>query len=145
MNPPVNWSSLGGKEHQDLQAALDFLRTVKSENKNKLVGERFGVYGVELGALSALKAAQHDNQIKALVLDSIPRSSDELANAAITNRTGIDIRLIKSLAISATKLYMLGAYDPSPACDAAASLRDQRVLLLTGAGRWLPDLLNSEP
>ncbi|HJX93050.1 MAG TPA: hypothetical protein VJ372_21325 [Pyrinomonadaceae bacterium] len=133
MNPPVNWSSLGGKEHQDLQAALDFLRTVKSENKNKLVGERFGVYGVELGALSALKAAQHDNQIKALVLDSIPRSSDELANAAITNRTGIDIRLIKSLAISATKLYMLGAYDPSPACDAAASLRDQRVLLLTGA------------
>jgi len=91
------------------------------------------VYGVELGALSALKAAQNDNQIKALVLDSIPRSSDELVNAAVTNRTGIDIRLVKSLAISATKLYMLGAYDPSPACGVAASLRNQRVLLLTGA------------
>jgi hypothetical protein len=76
MDPPVKWSSLGGKEDDDLLAALDFLRTVKSETKGKLVGDRFGLYGVELGGISALRAAHSDNQIRALVLDSIPRSSD---------------------------------------------------------------------
>src|SRR5204863_188374 len=74
MNPLVKWSALGNKEGEDLLAALDFLRTLKSENQAKLVGDRFGVYGVELGAASALKAAVPDKQIKALVLDSIPRS-----------------------------------------------------------------------
>jgi pimeloyl-ACP methyl ester carboxylesterase len=133
INPLVKWSSLGGQEDEDLLAALDFLRTVKSDNKNKLAGDRFGIYGVELGALSAVRAAQKDNQIRALVLDSIPRSSDELASAAVTNCTGIDSNLVKALAIPATKLYMLGAYDESNVCDVAASLRDQRVLLLTGA------------
>jgi pimeloyl-ACP methyl ester carboxylesterase len=133
MNPPVKWSSLGGREDEDLLAALDFLRNVKSDNKTKLVGDRFGLYGVELGAYSALKAAQPDNQIKVLVLDSIPRSSNELLNAAVTNCTGLNSRLLNSLALPATRLYMMGAYSPTNACEIAASLRDQRVLLLSGA------------
>ena len=133
MNPPVKWSAIGGREDSDLLAALDFLRNVKSDNKTKLVGDRFGIYGVELGALSALKAARPDNQIKALVLDSIPRSANELLQAEITNCTGIDSRLLRSLAVAATRVYMLGAYDQTNSCDLAAALRDQRVLLLTGA------------
>jgi pimeloyl-ACP methyl ester carboxylesterase len=133
MNPSVKSSSLGAREDEDLLAALDFLRTVKSDNKAKLVGDRFGIYGVELGALAALRAGPHDNQIKALVLDSIPSSSDELVNSAVTNCTGIDSRLLKAVALSATKLYMLGDYDQSNVCDAAASLKDQRVMLVSGA------------
>ena len=133
MNPLVGWSSLGGREAEDLLAALDFLRNVKSENKTKLVGDRFGLYGVELGAYSALNAAKPDNQIKALVLDSIPRSSDELLNEAITNCTGIDNRLLIYLSRSAMRFYTLGAYSSTNACEIASSLRDQRVLLLSGA------------
>ena len=133
MNPLVKWSSLGGRDDEDLLAALDFLRNVKSENKTKLVGDRFGLYGVELGAYSALKAAKPDNQIKVVVLVSIPRSSTELLNTAITNCTGIDNRLLNYLSRSATQIYMLGAYSPTNACEIAASLRDQRVLLLSGA------------
>lgn len=133
VNPPVKWSSLGGKDDEDLLAALDFLRNVKSDNKTKLVGDRFGVYGVELGAYSAIKAASTDNQIKALVLDSVPRSPNELLGAAVTNCTGIDNRLLNSLVGPATRLYMLGAFDQTTTCDAAKSLRDQRVLLLSGA------------
>jgi len=33
----------------------------------------------------------------------------------------------------AMKVYMLGSYDNADACEFAASLRDQRVLLLSGA------------
>ena len=133
MNPLVRWSALGGREDQDLLAALDFLRNVKSDSKTKLVGDRFGVYGVELGGYTALKAARMDTHIKALVLDSVPRSSNELLETAITNCTGIDNGLIKGLAVPATRLYMLGAYDATATCDIARSFRDQRVLLLTGA------------
>src|SRR5882672_12441698 len=56
LNPPVNWTSFGTRESDDLLDAFDFLRTLKSDNKRKLVGDRLGVYGVELGGYSALKA-----------------------------------------------------------------------------------------
>src|ERR1041385_7242158 len=83
VDPPVKWTSLGAYEGDDVLAAIQFLRTLKSEHQKKLVGEMFGVYGVELGAYSALKAATHDNQIKVLVLDSISTSPEELFNTAV--------------------------------------------------------------
>ncbi|HEY5403050.1 MAG TPA: hypothetical protein VIK24_09275 [Pyrinomonadaceae bacterium] len=133
LNPLVKASTLSGREHEDLLAALDFLRNVKSENKTKLVGDRFGVYGIELGAYSALKAAGPDNQVKVLVLDSVPRSSSELLNSAVTTCTGINNRLLNYLSGPATRIYMLGAFDQTNACEIAQSLKDQRVLLLSGA------------
>src|ERR1700737_4502127 len=57
LNPTVNWTSFGTRESDDLLAALGFLRSLKSETRNQLVGDRFGLYGVELGAYIALKAA----------------------------------------------------------------------------------------
>ena len=133
IDPPVTWSSLGGREDQDLLAALDFLRNVKSENKNKLVADRFGVYGVELGAYTALKASRTNNQIRVLVLDSIPRSPNELLNAAVVECSGVDNKLLNSLVTPATRLYMLGAFDQTPSCDIARSLNDPRVFLLSGS------------
>jgi pimeloyl-ACP methyl ester carboxylesterase len=133
LNPLVRTSTLGGREDEDLLAALDFLRNVKSENKNKLVGDRFGIYGVELGAYAALKAAGPDNQVKALVLDSIPRSSTEMLNSAVKTCTGIDNGLLNYLAGPATRIYMLGAFDQTNACDLAAAVKDQKVLLMSGA------------
>jgi pimeloyl-ACP methyl ester carboxylesterase len=133
IDPPVKWSSLGGREDQDLLAALDFLRNVKSENKNKLVSDRFGIYGVELGAYTALKASRTDSQIRVLVLDSIPRSPGELLNEAVVDCSGVDNKLLKSLVPPATRLYMLGAFDQTGACDIARSLNDRRVLLLSGS------------
>lgn len=141
MNPLVKWSTLGGREDEDLLAALNFLRNLKTDNKTKLIGERFGVYGVELGAYSAIKAAGLDNQIKALVLDSVPISPNELLGAAVTKCTGIDNRLLKSLVSPATRLYMLGAFDQTTSCEAARLLREPRALLLSGTDAGY--LLNS--
>ena len=91
------------------------------------------MYGIELGAYSALKAAGPDNQVKVLVLDSVPRSSSELLNSAVTTCTGINNRLLNYLSGPATRIYMLGAFDQTNACEIAQSLKDQRVLLLSGA------------
>src|SRR5215217_727058 len=79
-SPLVKWTSLGAREGDDLLSALEYLHSLKSENQKTLVGDSFGVYGVELGAYSALKAAGAEPQIKVLVLDSISRSPSELMN-----------------------------------------------------------------
>ena len=132
-NPPVSWTSLGAREGEDLGAALAFLRNLKSENQKNLVGENFGVYGVELGAYSALKAASRDPQIKVLVLDSVTKSPSDLLNTAVSQCVGVDNGLLQSLSRLAMRAYLLGSFDNTNACDLASSMRDQRVLLLSGA------------
>lgn len=133
MSPPVKRTSFGTREGEDLLAALDFLRNAKSDAKKKLVGDRFGVYGVELGAYAALKAARADSQIKVLVLDSIQREPNELLRDSVTKCLGVDIGLVQSLSRLATWISYFGNYDNTPACEFASALREQHVLLLSGA------------
>jgi len=132
LSPPLARTSFGARESEDLLAALDFLRKAKSDNKNKLVGDRYGVYGVELGAYTGLKAARADHQIKVLVLDSVPREPDELLQAAATKCTGVDVTLLQFLSRLATKVSYVGTYDNASSCEIAGSIRDQRALLLSG-------------
>jgi pimeloyl-ACP methyl ester carboxylesterase len=131
--PLIKWTSLGSREGDDLLAALQFLRTLQSENKKKLVGDMFGVYGVELGAYSALKAASSESQIKVLVLDSVTTSPDALLDHAVSNCIGIDNGFVHSLSRTSMKLYLLGGYQSRPACEIANSIQQARVLMLSGA------------
>jgi len=131
-NPLIKWSSLGGRDGDDLKSALTFLRSLKSENQKTLVGESFGIYGVELGAFSALKAARTEPQIKVLVLDSISSSSDDLLRAAITKCVGVDNGLVRVLTRFGMKSYLAGNYQDDNTCEIASTMQDQRVLLLSG-------------
>ena len=132
VDPLVKWTSLGAHEGDDLLAALAFLRTLKSEHQKKLVGDMFGIYGVELGAYTALKAASRENQIKVLVLDSATRSPNELLDTAVSSCIRIENGFVQSLSRSAMKAYLLGGFESTPACDLAHSIRDARVMLLSG-------------
>jgi pimeloyl-ACP methyl ester carboxylesterase len=131
-NPPVKWTSFGGREDDDVLSALNFLRDLKTENQNKLVGDRFGLYGIELGAYAALKAAEPDSQIKVLVLDSVPQSSDDVFGIAVTKCVGFENSLVQSLARAAVRVYLLNAYESASTCEVAAKLRGPKVLLLSG-------------
>lgn len=133
-SPLIKWSSLGAKEGDDVVAALEYLRSLKSENQKTLVGESFGVYGVELGAYSALKAARSESQIRVLVLDSVSRSSNALLHSAVSNCVGLDNSFIQYFSRVAMKIYLLGTFDNTDACEFASAIRDQRVLLLSGSG-----------
>jgi len=132
-NPLIKWTSLGVRDGDDLVAALNYLRGLKSENQKQLVAESFGVYGVELGAYSALKATRSEPQIKVLVLDSVSRSPNELLSSAVSSCVGLDNGIVQSFSRLAMKTYMLGTFDNTDACEFARSIRDQRVLLLSGA------------
>jgi pimeloyl-ACP methyl ester carboxylesterase len=132
LNPPVAWTSFGTREGDDVLAALTYLRTLKSERGQTLVGERIGLYGIELGAYAAMKAALHDTQVRVLVLDAVPRIPDDLLRAAVRGDLGLDNRFVQFLTRGATRIYFLGSYDNTPSCALAASLLSQRVLLLSG-------------
>lgn len=132
LNPAVKWTTFGGREGDDVLAALDFLRSQKGDNKPQLVGERFGVYGVELGAYAALRGASQDSSIQALALDSLPGSPDELVNVALGNKLGVSNSVLLFPARVATRVYFLGKYDNTSACELAARVKNSRVLLLAG-------------
>ncbi len=131
-NPPIKWTALGSREADDLLDALQYLRGLKSESQKTLVGESFGIYGVELGAYTALKAARGNDQIKVLVLDSVVKSPDDLLNTAIANCVGLENSLVHFFSRTAMRIYLLGGYDNTDACEFANAIQNQRVLLLSG-------------
>ena len=132
LTPPVQWTSFGTYEGEDVLAALDFLRAQKSANGNRLVGDKVGLFGVELGAYAALRAAAKDKSVTVLSLDSVPRNADELVKTTVKGDLGMSVPLVPDLASLATHVYFLGRYENTPACEIAASLTTQRVQLLSG-------------
>lgn len=131
-SPPVNWTSFGTSESADVSAAIDYVRSLKTPDGQRQVGEAIGLYGVELGAYAALAAAGSHSEVRALVLDSVPAAPDDLLNAVTGSRIGMDNSLLRKLARTGMRIYFLGKYQNSPACQFAANMRDRRVLLLSG-------------
>ncbi len=133
MNAPVRSTTFGTREGDDLVSAIDFLASLKGESGAPLVGGRVGVYGVELGAYAAVRAARQDARIQVLVLDSVPRDADDIINAAVHEDVGLQNKPLFWLARAATRVYFLGQYENVTTCELAGGLRTQRVLLLAGA------------
>jgi pimeloyl-ACP methyl ester carboxylesterase len=131
-NPPVNKTLLGAVDGDDATAAIDFLHTLKTPGGKAQVAGPVGVYGVELGAYAALDAAKRYPAIRALALDSAPATPDDLVRSATSAQAGINNAVLQRLASWGLKIYSFGKYQTTPSCDLMRSLRDVRVLLLTG-------------
>jgi pimeloyl-ACP methyl ester carboxylesterase len=131
-NPPVNRTLLGAVDGDDVTAAIDYLHTLKTPTGKPQVSGLVGVYGVELGAYAALNAAKASPEIRALALDSAPASSDDLVRAATSGHAGMNNAVLQRLASWGLKIYSFGKYKSTPSCELARSLRDTKVLLLSG-------------
>jgi pimeloyl-ACP methyl ester carboxylesterase len=135
VNPIVPQTSFGARETADVASAIAFLRNLKTSQQRPLVAERFGFFGVELGAYAALAAsarAPENATVRALVLDSVPASPDEMLSNAIRDRMGFDNGLLNLFTRGAARIYFLGGYENSSSCALAGQLASQRVLLLSG-------------
>lgn len=132
LNPSVQWTSFGSRETDDLLAALDFLRGLKGESHSQLIGDHMGVYGVELGAYAALRAATIDSSIQVLALDSVPRNQDDLVEGAVRGHARVSTSFLVVPARIATRLYFFKQYDNKSSCDMLGTLGGRRVLLLAG-------------
>lgn len=132
--PLVANSSFGGCEIDDTLSAIDFLRSLRDGNRENLVGADVGIYGVELGALAAVATAARDQSVKALVLDSVPRRSDEIVRAEVSRRYPFVSSVTSKMAEGGTFLYYAaGCYERAPVCRTAKQILDRKVLLMSGA------------
>jgi len=133
VNARVKLTTFGTQEADDLAAAVDYLASLKGDGGATLIGNRVGVYGVELGAYAAILAARQDARIQVLVLDSTPRDADHLINSAVQQHLGVDYRPVSWLARTGTRLYFRGKHENVNTCEVAGLLRTQKILLLAGA------------
>ena len=142
-NPPVNSTSFGAQEGDDVTAAIDYLRTLKSPTGKPQIGQNVGIYGVGLGAYVALDAANRYADIRALALDSVPASPDDVVRAATITRTGLSSSAFQRLAHVGVRIYGFGRFPSKTSCDLAQTLRDVHVLLLTGVqDQWQQSTLD---
>ncbi len=133
-DPLVPYTTLGGTETEDVLAAIDFLRTLTNEAQEKIVGQEIAIYGVELGAFAAFRAAVKDSSIRALVLDSVPLRSDDILYLAIRKRYPFASEYTSSVASTGGYFYFFneGEYARDSLCDIAPSVKDRKIMLLAG-------------
>jgi len=133
LDPKIKICSFGGCETEDASAAIEFVRGLKTQNQITLVGKDLGIYGVELGSLSALTAAAKDKTIKAVALDSVPANSDQLLEDTIQKRFPFASGITSKFARLGTYLYFFdGCYKHESFCETARLVEDRKVLLLAG-------------
>jgi hypothetical protein len=131
--PEVKWTSFGASETDDAAAAVDYVRSLKTPSGERQVGDAIGLYGAELGGYAALGAATSHGEVRALVLDSLPASPDDLVNGTVAAHLGMDNGVLRKLARTGIHAYFMGKFKNSPSCEFAKALQGKRVLLLSGS------------
>jgi pimeloyl-ACP methyl ester carboxylesterase len=124
-NPSVKWSGFGGIEGEDLAAAVQFLR-------NQKTSDRIGVYGIEMGAIAAIFGAGGETAIRALALDSVPASSEDVLGNIVKARSSVAGEVAREIANRGTMLYYPKAFRRDSMCDVAPHLENRKILLLAG-------------
>jgi pimeloyl-ACP methyl ester carboxylesterase len=141
-NPIIKESSFGGCEADDINAAVNYLRGLRTPDQIPQVNDKIGVYGVEMGALVAAFAAAKEPAIKALVLDSVPRDSDGVLEGSISRRFPFASGVTSQIArLGTAGYYFDGCYRKTPSCELAKQLTGRQVLLLGGVDQ--PELQES--
>lgn len=134
INPLVKSSTFGGSEASDAVSAVEYLQNLNTDSGEIIVEKHIGIYGVELGGLTAINVASKNESIKALASDSVPLSSDKLIETAINQKYPFASSLTSKLAEQATYLYYWhGKYDRQTTCHSAKNVSDRQILLLGGA------------
>lgn len=131
--PAVMDCSFGGCEGGDAASAIKFLRGLTNPDQTPLVSS-VGVYGIEMGALAGLSAAAGDENVKAIALDSLPRSSDDVIALAVAQRFPFASGITSKLAQLGANAYFYNECGVNvPACDLAKRSAGKKVLLLAGS------------
>jgi pimeloyl-ACP methyl ester carboxylesterase len=130
--PASEYSTFGEKETSDLLSSINYLRTLKTPDGVPLVGSKIGVYGIELGALVALRAASAEPSIVALALDSVPADSAAVISNAIERRFPFGSSVTSRLATLGARFYFYDSTKSGSLCDEAKGLSNRKMLLLAG-------------
>ncbi len=128
----VSYSSLGIYEKDDLNAAINFLKSKKSGQGQSLVdGNRVGVYGVSLGGYAALTAAAENPTVRVVIADSVYATPNWLTQTVLKEMFSADPPLLNLFADWGLRGYFWGHYNEGSAAKALSLYRDQKLWLVT--------------
>jgi uncharacterized protein len=76
-------TTFGYREADEVRAAIDVLAT-----RNDVDPARFGLWGYNLGAYAALREAENDKRVRAMVLDSVYEEPEQMVKIGV-EKTGL--------------------------------------------------------
>jgi pimeloyl-ACP methyl ester carboxylesterase len=127
---PRGSSTLGLYEGADMQEAVKFLQSRPESNP-----QRIGIWGVDIGALAALKAAAASPQIRAIAADSPFRSPSEFLSCRIDEDFGLNNRILQFGCYQIFRLFhIMGSLSGNDAIPLQA-LSDRSILFIKGENR----------
>jgi pimeloyl-ACP methyl ester carboxylesterase len=127
---PREVSTLGLYETEDMLSAVRLLR-----NRPEINPERIGIWGVDIGALAALKAAAQFTEIRAIAADSAFQSPDDFLSYRIEEEYGINNRLLEFGCFQVFRLFHLrGSLSAGEELPLQA-LSDRNILFIKGENR----------
>ncbi len=133
LEPSVDQTTFSGCELNDVSSAIKFLRSAQTAGGEALVGENIGIYGIELGALTGLAVAAADPSVKAIALESMPKSSSDLIGSVIYARFPFGSFVTAPLArLGSYVYYATSCFERASSCELAGKIADRNVLLLAG-------------
>ncbi len=127
---PRGASTLGLAETDDLLAALDFLNT-----RPESTAGRTGIYGVDIGARAALRAAAARPDVQVVVADSVFDSVNGFIGAWVSESLGLHSRALEFGVIGMFGIWRLGYRTSMFERMAAEALAQRHVLFIQGDNR----------
>jgi pimeloyl-ACP methyl ester carboxylesterase len=127
---PRGASSLGLFETEDMLGAVEFLKGRPESNP-----ERIGIWGVDVGAMAALKAAAVTPEIRAIAADSVYPAPADFLNYRILEDFGTENRFVQIGCYQLFRLIHLRGSFSSGARIPLQSLTDKSLLFIKGENR----------
>ena len=128
----VSYTSLGIYEKDDLNAAINFLKSKKNPQGQTMVdGNRLGVYGVSLGGYAALTAAAENPTIKVVIADAAYPKPNWLTQSVLKEMFSADPPLLNVFADWGLRGYFWGHYNQGSAEEALRRYQGQKLWMVT--------------
>jgi pimeloyl-ACP methyl ester carboxylesterase len=123
-------STLGLYETEDMAAAVRLLLDRPDVNR-----ERIGIWGVDIGALAALKAAAEFPEIRAIAADSVFESPRDFLACQIEEEFGMDNTFVRFGCYQVFRLFHIRSILSGDGKLPLKALSDRSILFIKGENR----------
>ena len=123
-------STLGLKESEDMLTAVHFVQERPESDRM-----RIGIWGVDVGAYSAILAAASVPEVRAIAADSVFESAYDFLDVKLDEEYGLNYRMLQSGCGLILKLICVGMGCPRGGELPVEVLSDRALLFITGENR----------
>jgi pimeloyl-ACP methyl ester carboxylesterase len=123
-------STLGLKEDKDMLSILQFI-----QERPEIDPSRIGIWGVDVGAYSALQAAATEPEVRAIAADSVYESISNFLDIRIDEEFHLENRLLQFGCEQVYRLFYITSGSLSDKGIPVEKLVDRSLLFITGENR----------